>query len=59
LTLRFPRAVRIREELQPEDAATASGDEHKIEIVAGLNDLAEIFEHIASGKKRKQEEEAG
>ena len=50
----------MREELQPEDSATASGDKHNTEINgSGLNDSAEVFEHIASGKKRKLEEEAG
>ncbi|KIM34526.1 hypothetical protein M408DRAFT_325903 [Serendipita vermifera MAFF 305830] len=42
MTLRFPRAISIREEFRAEDAATVS----------------EIFEHIASGKKRKREAEA-
>ncbi|CAG7851558.1 DNA ligase 4; AltName: Full=DNA ligase IV; AltName: Full=Polydeoxyribonucleotide synthase [ATP] 4 [Serendipita indica DSM 11827] len=42
-TLRFPRAVRIRDEFTAEDAATVS----------------ELFEYINSGKKRKQEEQDG
>jgi hypothetical protein len=42
-TLRFPRAIRIREEVGAYDVARAS----------------EVFERLNVDKKRKQEEEAG